>query len=126
MSKTIIYTNQAPDPIGPYNQAILTNKMLFISGQVAFDITTKTFILENIEMETRQVMQNISAILKESGSDFSSVVKTTIFLKDLNDYDVVNQVYGSYFDENAPARECVQVAKLPKDVNVEISVIASL
>ena len=126
MSKTIIYTNQAPDPIGPYNQAILTNNLLFISGQIAFDTTTKTFVLDNIEMETRQVMQNISAILKESGSDFSSVVKTTIFLKDLNDYDIVNQVYGSYFDENAPARECVQVSKLPKDVNVEISVIASL
>lgn len=126
MSNKIVYTNQAPEPIGPYNQAIRTGDLLFISGQVAFDTASQKFVLENIEMETQQVMKNILAILKASGGDFKSVVKATIFLKDLNDYDMVNHVYGAYFDDKAPARECVQVSRLPKDVNVEISVIASL
>ena len=126
MSTKIVYTNQAPEPIGPYNQAIRTGDLLFVSGQVAYDTATQAFILDTIEHETQQVMKNIRAILRESGGDFDSVVKATIFLKDLNDYDMVNQVYGACFDENAPARECVQVSRLPKDVNVEISVIASL
>ncbi len=126
MSSKIVLTDQAPAPIGPYNQAVITGNLMFVSGQIAFDVNTNELVMDSIEKETHQVMHNILSILKAVNTDFSSIVKSTIFLKDLNDYDVVNRVYGSFFNENAPARECVQVVKLPKDVNVEISVIASL
>jgi 2-iminobutanoate/2-iminopropanoate deaminase len=122
--KTIIRSSSAPAPIGPYSQAVKAGNMLFISGQIALDPHSGELITGNIIEETDRVMQNIAAILKEAGLDFSSVVKTSIFLKDMNDFGTVNEVYGKYFTENPPARETVQVAKLPKDVNVEISVIA--
>lgn len=125
--KKIIKTSNAPKPIGPYNQAIITNNLLFISGQVAFDPKTDTLVLDNIENETKQVMENLKAILESVNATFENVVKTTIFLSDMDDFTKVNGVYGSYFNEDtAPARETVEVARLPKDVNVEISMIAEL
>ncbi|MFL2643230.1 MAG: RidA family protein [Flavobacteriales bacterium] len=125
--KKIIKTSNAPKPIGPYNQAIITNNLLFISGQVAFDPKTDTLVLDNIENETKQVMENLKAILESVNSTFENVVKTTIFLSDMDNFTKVNGVYGSYFNEDtAPARETVEVARLPKDVNVEISMIAEL
>ena len=125
--KKIIKTSNAPKPIGPYNQAIITNNLLFISGQVAFDPKTDTLVLDNIENETKQVMENLKAILESVNATFENVVKTTIFLSDMDNFTKVNGVYGSYFNEDtAPARETVEVAGLPKDVNVEISMIAEL
>ena len=125
--KKIIKTSNAPKPIGPYNQAIITNNLLFISGQVAFDPKTDTLVLDNIENETKQVMENLKAILESVNATFENVVKTTIFLSDMDDFTKVNGVYGSYFNEDtAPARETVEVARLPKNVNVEISMIAEL
>ena len=123
-SKTIINTKNAPAPIGPYNQAVKVNNRLFISGQIAIDPVTSTIIAKNIEEEAHQVMCNLGSILREAGADFSNVVKTTIFLSDMNNFAKVNEVYGSYFTDNFPARETVEVSRLPKDVNVEISVIA--
>ena len=122
--KTIIQTNKAPAPIGPYNQAILINDILFISGQIAIDPATGQLITINIIKETNQVMHNLMSILKEAGMDFSNVVKTSIFLKDMNDFPTVNEVYGEFIKDNYPARETVQVSRLPKDVNIEISMIA--
>ncbi|MEO6071031.1 MAG: RidA family protein [Chitinophagaceae bacterium] len=124
MQKTIIKTSQAPDPIGPYNQAILINGQLFISGQVCIDPATGDLIKGDIKDETRQVMKNLQAILKEAGMDFSQVVKTTIFITDMHQFASINEVYGSYFTSDFPARETVQVSALPKFVNVEISMIA--
>lgn len=125
--KKIITTQKAPAPIGPYNQAILTGNMLYTSGQIAINPETGALVLNNIQDETHQVMQNINAILEAAEMTFENVIKTSIFISDMNDFSEINKVYGSYFDEaNAPARETVQVARLPKDVNVEISVIASL
>lgn len=125
--KKIIKTSNAPKPIGPYNQAIITNNLLFISGQVAFDPKTDTLVLDNIENETKQVMENLKAILESVNATFENVVKTTIFLSDMDNFTKVNGVYGSYFNEDtAPARETVEVARLPKNVNVEISMIAEL
>ena len=123
--KQIINTPTAPAPIGPYNQAVHFNNMLFISGQIAIDPPTGNLILDDIRGETSQVMRNLRAILDEAGMDFSDVVKTSIFLSDMNQFAAVNEVYGSYFDsDTAPARETVEVANLPKFVNVEISMIA--
>lgn len=125
--KKIIKTSNAPKPIGPYNQAIIAKNLLFISGQVAFDPKTDTLVLDNIENETKQVMENLKAILESVNATFENVVKTTIFLSDMDNFTKVNGVYGSYFNEDtAPARETVEVARLPKDVNVEISMIAEL
>jgi 2-iminobutanoate/2-iminopropanoate deaminase len=124
MSKTIIKTKNAPDPIGPYNQAILTGNMLFISGQVCIDPKTGELKNKDIQEETHQVMHNLKAILQEAGMDFSDVVKTTIFITDMNQFGEVNAVYGKYFESDFPARETVQVSALPKFVNVEISMIA--
>jgi 2-iminobutanoate/2-iminopropanoate deaminase len=124
MSKTIINTSNAPDPIGPYNQAILTGSMLFISGQVCIDPTTGELKNKDIQEETHQVMHNLKAILQEAGMDFSDVVKTTIFITDMHQFGEVNTVYGKYFESDFPARETVQVSALPKFVNVEISMIA--
>jgi 2-iminobutanoate/2-iminopropanoate deaminase len=122
--KTIINTTNAPAPIGPYSQSVAANGFLFVSGQIALNPATGELVTSDVEAEARQVMANLQAILTEAGIDFSSVVKTTIFLKDMNDFARVNEVYGSYFTSNFPARETVQVAALPKNVNVEISVIA--
>ena len=123
--KTIIQTPDAPAPIGPYNQAILVDNTLYASGQIALDPKTMELVNRDIETETTQVMKNLSEVLKAAEMDFVNVVKTTIFLHNMKDFAAVNEVYGSYFDHNvAPARETVQVAALPKNVRVEISVIA--
>jgi|SRR5690554_628538 len=125
--KKIITTTHAPAPIGPYNQAILKNGMLFTSGQIAIDPKTGELVLDTIETETKLVMENVKAILTEAGMTFENVLKSTIFISDMNNFAAINKVYGSYFEEaTAPARETVEVAKLPKSVNVEISVIAAL
>lgn len=123
--KTIIHTSKAPAPIGPYSQAVKTGNLLFISGQIALDPQSGELVASDITSETKQVMKNIGAILSEAGMDFNSIVKTSIFLKDMNDFAKVNEIYGEYFKENPPARETVQVSRLPKDVNVEISIIAA-
>ena len=123
--KRIINTSNAPKPIGPYNQAVISGDLMFISGQVAFDPNTDELVLDDIQTETKQVMENLKSILEEANLSFNNVVKTTIFLSDMNDFQQVNEVYGSYFSNNqAPARETVEVSRLPKDVNVEISMIA--
>jgi len=125
--KKIINTSQAPAPIGPYSQAVLKGNMLFTSGQVAINPSTGELVLDSIENETKQVMENMKAVLTEAGMDFSNVLKTSIFLSDMENFQKVNEVYASYFDEaTAPARETVEVANLPKYVNVEISMIAAL
>ena len=124
MEKKIIRTDHAPAPIGPYNQAVQFGNLLFVSGQIALDPQTGNLLVNDIQTETTQVMNNLKAILNEAGMDFSNVIKTTIFLMDMGQFGQVNEIYGSYFTENPPARETVQVAGLPKAVNVEISVIA--
>lgn len=121
---TIINTPNAPAPIGPYNQAVLAGNMLFVSGQIALDPQSGELVLTDVTAETTKVLENIKAILTEAGLDFSHIVKTSIFLKDMGTFAQVNEIYGSYFTGNYPARETVQVAALPKNVNVEISVIA--
>ncbi len=126
MIKKIISTDNAPSAIGPYSQAILAGNMLFTSGQIAIDPKTGALNMGSVEEETTQVMNNMSAVLSESGATFENVVKTSIFLKNMGDFNTVNEIYASYFEADYPARETVQVAKLPKDVNVEISMIALL
>lgn len=123
--KTIITTSKAPAPIGPYSQAVLSGNILYTSGQIAFNPETMALVLDDIKTETKQVMENMKAVLTEAGMTFENVVKTSIFISDMNNFSQINEVYGSYFNEDtAPARETVQVARLPKDVNVEISMIA--
>ncbi|MDB4902747.1 MAG: yabJ 2 [Mucilaginibacter sp.] len=122
--KKVINTTNAPAPIGPYSQAISAGNFVFVSGQVAINPGTGELILEDIKTETKQVMENIKSILIEAGIDFSNIVKTSIFLKDMQSFSEVNEVYGTYFKDHFPARETVQVAGLPKNVNVEISVTA--
>lgn len=122
--KTIINTANAPAPIGPYNQAVVAGDFVFVSGQVAINPTTGELVLDDIKTETTLVMENIKAILTEAGINFGHIVKTTIFLKDMGSFAQVNEVYGSYFTADFPARETVAVAGLPKNVNVEISVTA--
>ena len=122
--KKIINTPNASAPIGPYSQAVLANGFLYISGQIAIDPDTEELILTDIKIETRQVMENIKAILNEAGMDFNNVVKCSIFISDMDNFGQINEIYGSYFTENFPARETVEVARLPKDANVEIAVIA--
>ncbi|MEY4278812.1 MAG: hypothetical protein RL377_816 [Bacteroidota bacterium] len=124
MSKQIIQTTKVPAPIGPYSQAVIANGFLFASGQVAFDPLTGELVLDSIQAETKQVMENIKAILEEAGLSFSHIVKTTIFLSDMQLFANVNEVYGSYFTADFPARETVAVKTLPRNVNVEISVTA--
>jgi 2-iminobutanoate/2-iminopropanoate deaminase len=125
MEKQIINTKNAPAPIGPYNQAVQTGNLLFVSGQIALHPDTNQLILDDIKTETTQVMENLKGILTEAGMDFNNVLKATIFITDMNAFSQINEVYGAYFNEYFPARETVQVAALPKGVNVEISVIAS-
>jgi 2-iminobutanoate/2-iminopropanoate deaminase len=123
--KKIIFTDKAPAPIGPYNQAVLVGNMLYTSGQIALHPLTMELVLDDIETETKQVMENMKAVLEAADMTFYNVVKTTIFITNIGDFVRINTVYESYFDENtAPARETVQVAGLPKGVNVEISMVA--
>ncbi len=125
MSKEIINTDKAPAPIGPYNQSVRANGFLFISGQIAMDPVTGNIDARDVEAETHQVMKNLSAILQEAGLDFGAVVKTTIFLTDMSLFANVNAIYAEYFTGAHPARETVAVKGLPKNVNVEISMIAA-
>jgi len=123
--KKIINTPLAPAPIGPYSQAVLVNNMLYTSGQIAINPATNELVLETIEAETHRVMQNLQEVLKAAEMTFENVVKSTIFIADMNQFTQINSVYAQYFDENtAPARETVQVSCLPKKVNIEISMIA--
>ena len=124
MPKTIITTKAAPAPIGPYNQAVLTGNMLFISGQICIDPATGDLKNSDLKEETNQVMKNLEAVLAQAGFDFSNVIKSTIFLTDMKRFAEVNEVYGSFFESEFPARETVEVAALPKFVTVEISMIA--
>lgn len=124
--KTIITTPHAPAPIGPYNQAVLKGNMLFTSGQIAINPMSGELVMESITLETKQVMENLKAVLVAAGMDFSNVLKTSIFISDMGNFGKINEVYATYFDEaTAPARETVEVANLPKYVNVEISMIAA-
>jgi len=123
--KKIIFTDKAPAPIGPYSQAVLAGNTLYTSGQIPLDPATGELVGGSIEAETKQVMENLKAVLEAAGMDFSNVVKTSIFIMNMDDFAAINTVYGSYInEETAPARETVQVARLPKSVNVEISMIA--
>lgn len=124
MLKSVVYSDNAPEPIGPYSQAIQAGNMLFVSGQIAIQKSSGKFIVGSIEEETIQVMSNIRDILASAGMDFTNVVKSSIFMKDMNNFPKINEVYGRYFKENPPARESIEVSRLPKDVNVEISCIA--
>lgn len=122
--KSIIQTDKAPAPIGPYSQAVQAGNMLFISGQIAIDPASNQLISGGIKEEAKQVMNNLEAVLKTAGFSFEHIVKTSIFLSDMNHFSDVNEIYGSYFQSHFPARETVAVLGLPKNVNVEISVIA--
>jgi 2-iminobutanoate/2-iminopropanoate deaminase len=123
--KKIIFTDKAPAPIGPYNQAVLVGNMLYTSGQIAINPLTNELVLEDIETETKQVMENLKAVLEAAEMSFENVIKVSIFISDMNNFSKINTIYGAYFNEaTAPARETVQVAGLPKNVNVEISAIA--
>ena len=125
MNKTIITTEKAPAPLGPYNQAVLVKDTLYLSGQIPLIPNTMELVEGNLEAETKQVMQNLKAVLEAANMGFDNVVKTSIFLSDMNNFVAVNEVYGSYFDhDTAPARETVEVANLPKFVRIEISMIA--
>jgi 2-iminobutanoate/2-iminopropanoate deaminase len=124
MSKTIISTANAPEPIGPYNQAVLSGNLLFVSGQICINPVTNELKNKDIQEETHQVMHNLKAILQKAGMTFANVVKSTIFITDMQQFGQINEVYGKYFESDFPARETVQVSALPKFVNVEISMIA--
>jgi len=124
MSKQIIQTNKVPAPIGPYSQAVIANGFLFASGQVAFDPVTGELVMDSIQSETKQVMENIKAILDEAKISFDHIIKTSIFLSDMQLFAQVNEVYGNYFNSDFPARETVAVKTLPRNVNVEISITA--
>ena len=123
MTKEVINTNNAPEAIGPYSQGVIVGDFVYTSGQIPLNPVTGELVTD-IKLATKQYMENIKAILEEAGTSLNNVVKTSIFLKDLNDFEAVNEVYGTYFIENKPARSCVQVAKLPKDAVIEIEAIA--
>lgn len=124
MLKKIIYSDQAPEPIGPYSQAIQFNNLIFTSGQIAFDPKTGQLITGNVEQQTKLVLNNLNEVLKAAGSSLDSVIKTTIFLKDMGDFAKVNEIYSEYFGTSKPARSTVEVSRLPKDVLIEIDCIA--
>ncbi|MGG5404957.1 RidA family protein [Clostridioides difficile] len=126
MKHEVIHTNDAPAALGPYSQAIKAGNLLFVSGQVPLVSETMEVVEGDVQAQTAQSLKNLKAILAESGADFSNVVKTTVFIKDMNEFGAINEVYAEYFGENKPARACVEVARLPKDVKVEIEVIAVL
>ena len=124
MTNQVIHTENAPAAIGPYSQAVKAGNLLFVSGQVPFVPETMEIVEGDVKAQTAQSLKNLQAILKEAGADFSDVVKTTVFIKDMNEFAQINEVYAEFFGENKPARACVEVARLPKDVKVEIEVIA--
>lgn len=124
MNKKVINSENAPDPIGPYNQAIGIGDFIFTSGQIALDANSGELVSGGIEAQTRKVMQNLEAVLLKAGSNWGGVLKTTIYLKNMSDFSAVNEIYGKYFEANAPARSTVEVSRLPKDVLVEIDCIA--
>lgn len=124
MSKEIIFSSEAPAPIGPYSQAVKAGNTLYVSGQIALDAETGELINDNITEETHAVMKNLEAVLRSAGYGFADVVKCTIFIKDMGQFSTINEAYGQYFKTNPPARETVEVSRLPKDVKVEISCIA--
>ncbi|MGN1033769.1 MAG: RidA family protein [Intestinibacter sp.] len=126
MKHQVIHTDNAPKAIGPYSQAVKAGNMLFVSGQVPFVPETMEIVEGDVKAQTAQSLKNLQAILKEAGADFSNVVKTTVFIKDMNEFAQINEVYAEYFGDNKPARACVEVARLPKDVKVEIELIAVL
>ena len=126
MKHEVIHTNDAPAALGPYSQAIKAGNLLFVSGQVPLVPETMEVVEGDVQAQTAQSLKNLKAILAESGADFSNVVKTTVFIKDMNEFGAINEVYAEYFGENKPARACVEVARLQKDVKVEIEVIAVL
>ncbi len=126
MAYEVIHTDNAPAAIGPYSQAIKAGNLLFVSGQVPFVPATGEIVEGDVKAQTAQSLKNLQAILKEAGADFSNVVKTTVFIKDMNEFAQVNEVYAEYFGDNKPARACVEVARLPRDVKVEIELIAVL
>ena len=123
-NKTVVKTNAAPAPIGPYSQAIRAGNTIYVSGQIALDPQSNALVSGDIQSETEQVMKNLGAILEATGVSFQQVVKCSIFVRDMDNFSAVNQIYGKYFQTNPPARETVEVSRLPKDVNVEISCIA--
>ena len=124
MKHEIVHTDNAPKAIGPYSQAVKAGNMLFVSGQVPFVPETMEIVEGDVQAQTAQSLKNVQAILAQAGLDFSHVVKSTVFIKDMNEFAAINEVYAQYFGENKPARACVEVARLPKDVKVEIEVIA--
>lgn len=124
MNKKIILSEKAPQPLGPYSQAVKVGDLLYISGQIAINVESGQLVTDNVSLETHQVMKNILAILESENLNFDSVVKSSIFLSNINNFNTVNEAYGSYFKTNPPARETVEVSALPKNVNVEISTIA--
>lgn len=120
-----INTNKAPEALGPYSHAMVVNNLVFTSGQIPLD-TEGNIVSDDVKEQTKQVLDNLSVVLEEAGSDLNSVVKATIFISDLNEFQQINEVYGSYFSEHQPARSCVEVARLPKDVKVEIEVVGKV
>lgn len=124
MNRIIVNSKKAPAPIGPYSQAVMVDNTLYVSGQIAIDSESGDLLTSNIEIETEQVMKNIGHILSEAGLDFTNVVKCSIFVADMNNFQLINSIYGKYFLQSPPARETVEVSQLPKGVNVEISCIA--
>lgn len=122
--KKIVNSNQAPEPIGPYSQAVVVDKTIYVSGQIAIDQSSGNLVNENIQAETKQVMINLGFVLKQAGYEYSDIVKCSIFIKSMEDFTLINEIYGQYFKLNPPARETVEVSGLPKNVNVEISCIA--
>ncbi|MBI5973882.1 RidA family protein [Staphylococcus devriesei] len=120
-----INTNKAPEALGPYSHAMVVNNLVFTSGQIPLD-TEGNIVSEDVKEQTKQVLENLSVVLEEAGSDLNSVVKATIFISDMDEFQQINEVYGSYFSEHQPARSCVQVARLPKDVKVEIEVVGKV
>ncbi|WP_455538644.1 RidA family protein [Terrisporobacter sp.] len=124
MKHQVIHTNNAPAAIGPYSQAIKAGNMIFVSGQVPFVPETMEIVEGDVQAQARQSLTNVQNILKEAGADFSDVVKTTVFIKDMNEFALINEVYAEFFGDSKPARACVEVARLPKDVKVEVEVIA--
>ena len=124
MEKKVVQTDRAPEPVGPYSQAVIAGGFVFCSGQIALDTATGALIEGDIRQETARVMENLKGVLDSAGCSFDNIVKTTIYVRDMNDFSAINEVYGSFFSDDPPARATVQVARLPKDANVEIDCIA--
>jgi len=124
--RDIVKTDKAPGAIGPYSQAVKTDSMVFVSGQLAFDPATGELVMDDIKTETRQAITNLKTILEAAGSGLDKVVKTTLFIKNMDDFPLINEVYGEFFSQNYPARACVEVARLPRDANVEVEAVGLL